>query len=251
MDYKPAKTKKTQPKTDTEVQGRDEMFTPNYGVDVIGKFISTKNVWECAAGDGRFGKRLENKWNKKVRYTEINGRFDYWNFLDDDVERYDIGKDYTIVTNPPFSLKKDFFLKCIGYKVPFALLIPLDYSQWLIDAIDKYGCEKLIPNRRISYLTPNILKRVHYGEVWELVKKNFPNNKKYTELEENGFWDDIIYEHKDIVKRYKRVDDVPNQLLAKYSSSDFHSGYLTWGFGFGKSETFVDLPIFEMKNNLV
>lgn len=251
MEYKPAKTKKTQPKTESEVQSRDEMFTPNYGVDIIGKFIPTKNVWECAAGDGRFGKRLEDKWDKKVRYTEINGKFDYWNFLDDDIEGCDIGKDCAIITNPPFSLKQDFFLKCIGYKVPFALLIPLDYSQWLIDAIDKHGCEKLIPNRRISYLTPNILRRVHYGEIWKEEKKNYPTFKKYQDLSED-LWLDIVSRPEYInLHKYKRIDDVPNQLLAKYSSSDFHSGYLTWGFGFGKSETFVDLPIYEMKNNLV
>ena len=250
MDYKPAKTKKEKPKTDTEVQGRDEMFTPNYAVDLIGKFIPTTDVWECAAGDGRFGARLENHWNKFVKYTDINGKFDYYNFLEKRNEEM-AGKRFTIITNPPFSLKKEFFFMCMEYGVPFALLIPLDYSQWVIDALNKYGCEKLIPNRRISYLTPNILKRVYYGEIWQLVKHNYPTVKKYSELEKDGHWDDVVWENRDRVKKYKRVDDVPNQLLAKYSSSDFHSGYLTKGFGFGKSETFVDLPIHEMKNNLV
>lgn len=244
--YKQTKTKSVQPKTETEVQGRDCMFTPNYAVDLIGKYIPTKKVWEPAAGDGRFGRRLENKWDKEVRYTEINGKYDYWNFLDDNSE---IDKDFTIVTNPPFSLKKQFFEKCISYGVPFALLIPLDYSQWLIDAIDKSKCEKLIPNRRVSYLTPNILKRVHYGEIWDIVKKDYPLFKKYQELSDE-LWLDVVSKHSK-VHNYKAIDNVPNQLLAKYSSSDFHSGYLTWGFGFGKSETFIDLPIYEMKNTLV
>lgn len=250
MDYKPTKTKKVQPKTETEVQGRDAMYTPNYAVDLIGQFIPTKDVWECAAGDGRFGARLENKWGKNVKYTDINNSSDYWNFLEKRNSEM-AGKNFTIVTNPPFSLKKDFFHMCMEYGVPFALLIPLDYSQWLIDAINKYGCEKLIPNRRVSYLTPNILKRVHYGEIWEIVKHEYPMFKKYQDLSDD-LWEHITNKpHLKIVANYKRIDDVPNQLLSKYSSSDFHSGYLTWGFKFGKSETFIDLPILEMKNNLV
>ena len=246
-DYKPAKTKKTQPKTESEVQGRDAMYTPNYGVDVIGKFIPTDKVWEMCAGDGRFARRLETRWNKEVYKTEINGNFEYWNFIEGRNTKV-AGEKYSIVTNPPFSLKEEMFRKCLEYGLPFALLIPLDYSSWLIEAIEKYNCEKLIPKRRISYLTPNVLYRVHAGEVWNIVKGNF-TQKKYSEVS-GDLWKEILFEYKD-THNYKRIDDVPNNLLAKYSSADFHSGYLTWGFGFGKSETFVDLPISEMKNNIV
>jgi hypothetical protein len=39
--------------------------------------------------------------------------------------------------------------------VPFALLIPADYSGWMIQAVDFYGCIKIIPTRRIDYITPS------------------------------------------------------------------------------------------------
>ena len=120
-----------------------------------------------------------------------------------------------------------------------------------MEAIEKHGCEKLIPKRRISYITPNILKRIQYGEIWEIVKPEYKGIfKKYSELSEE-LWLEIVERHSGRVQLLKEIDDVPNKLLAKYSSSDFHSGYLTWGFNFGKSETFVDLPISEIKGNIV
>jgi hypothetical protein len=247
--FKPAKTKQTQPKLDNESQVRDRMYTPNYAVDLIAKYIPTKYVWECAAGDGRFGRRLEHH-GYIVKYTEINGNFDYWNFLEK--RNTDLaGEEFSIVTNPPFSLKEKFVRMCLQYGAPFALLLPLDYSIWMMEAIEKYGCEKLIPKRRISYITPNILKRIQYGEIWEIVKPEYKEIfKKYSELSEE-LWLEIVEKHSEQVPLFKEIDDVPNKLLAKYSSSDFHSGYLTWGFNFGKSETFVDLPISEIKGNIV
>lgn len=51
-------------------------------------------------------------------------------------------------------MKRKFFKKCIEYDLPFALLISADYSLWTINAIRKYGCEKLIPDHRIDFITP-------------------------------------------------------------------------------------------------
>jgi hypothetical protein len=77
------------------------------------------------------------------------------NFLTDDVSKYTFyGCNPAIITNPPFSLKRKFYERCKYYKYPFALLIPAEYCQWLIDAIRYGGCEKIIPSRRIDYITP-------------------------------------------------------------------------------------------------
>jgi hypothetical protein len=49
---------------------------------------------------------------------------------------------------------------------------------------------------------------------------------------------------------YSSIDETPQKLLHDYSSSQFHSMWLTYGFNLGRTETFVDLPIAETKENI-
>jgi hypothetical protein len=186
------KPKKNQPEMPNVIQGRDLFQTPNYATELLIPFIpkNIKYIWECACGNYKISKVLEK--NKYSTYTTDLSFSINCNFLQ--MDWYPKQKEnIAIITNPPFSLKKKFFDKCIFHKVPFALLIPADYSAWIIDAI-RCGCEKIIPDRRIDYITPN-------------------GNS------------------------------------GKNSASQFHSMWLTWGFGLGKTETFVELTK-EMKQNI-
>ena len=136
--------------------------------------------------------------------------------------------------------------------VPFALLIPLDYSGWIIDALEKDGAEKIIPDSRINYITPNILRNVHENEVWDIVRKTDSSCKKMTLKYAKSMFPRVVEDY--LVKfanihNYKNVEDCPSELLAKYSASQFHSGWFTLNFGLGKSETFVHLTQ-KMKLNI-
>ena len=182
------KPKSPQKQNLKSVDGRDLFQTPNYATELLTPFIpkSIGVIWECACGEGKIIKILLAH-GYAVAGTDL--RFGGFNFLIQDYpENYD-----AIITNPPFSLKRKFYEKCIEFGLPFALLIPADYSGWLIRAVQD-GAEKIIPTRRIDYITPT-------GR--------------------NG----------------------------KTSSSMFHSMWLTWGFGLGKTETFVELTK-EMKDNI-
>jgi hypothetical protein len=185
----------TAPKTPNIPQGRDTFQTPNYATDLLIPFIpkNIKIIWECAAGEGKIVKRLENAgfsvWSTDIRYNpdwideQLNFITDTPNILGE-----------CIITNPPFSIREKFIEKAFEYNLPFAFLINADYSQEQISWIQR-GCEKIIPNRRIDFITPT-------GR--------------------NG----------------------------KTSSSQFHSMWLTYKFNLGKTETFVDLPIKEKKENI-
>ncbi len=212
------KTKTTQPETPNEVQGRDCFMSPNYSLDIILPFMPNPNeinIWECAAGSGKMVKYLTRK-GYFVYGTDINNQWNYLNFLDcTSIPKQLDNKPVMVITNPPFSLKAKFYKKCIELGVIFGLLMPADYSGWNIDAIRYDFSEKIIPSRRINYLTPNILNRINDGE------------------ETNYF----------------NIDHVPHQIINKYSSSDFHSYWLTNGLSLGKSETFVELTK-EMKENI-
>lgn len=140
------KPKKTQPETPDEIQERDFFQTPNYATDIVADFLPRGVIWECAEGHGRIVARLRAHGFAVFGTDLLTGQ----NFLTDQpIKIFDC-----IVTNPPFSIKRKFFSRCLSMDEPFALLLPADYSGWMIDAVRLYGCEKIIPTRRIDYITP-------------------------------------------------------------------------------------------------
>jgi hypothetical protein len=195
----PARVKQitTTSKTPAIPQGRDTFETPNYAVDLLIPFIpkDIERVWECAAGGGRIANRLEH-YGYHVDRSDIRG-YDGKNMLINFLEAtsQDLPpNDYCIITNPPYSIKEMFIDKAFLFGYPFAFLINADYSGLQISWI-KRGCEKIIPNRRIDFITPTGRQ-------------------------------------------------------GKTSASQFHSMWLTYGFGLGRTETFVDLPLQAKKDNI-
>lgn len=227
------------------VDPRDTFQTPNYATDIIVPYLkelepalpfANFTIWECAQGLGKMVKRLRFHGLDVIGSDLSSGL----NFLTDE-PKFDFD---CIVTNTPFSLKEKFFKKCLEYNTPFALLIPALYSTWLIDAVALHGCEKIIPARRIDYITPNILKRIWEGETWSIVKEELDLNSPLIDMQMyiDSYpmeWQHSLVENEEF--RFDSIYDVPKKLLRKYSSSYFHSMWLTRGFNIGKSETFVEL----------
>ena len=262
LGYEPAKSKVPQVATPDVVQGRDLFQTPNYAVDVLLPFVprNIKSIWEPACGEGKIVARLTEAgysvYPSDIRKAEGWVDNHIFNFLKDtnvgaipiSILTSALDNTLAIITNPPFSLKKKFYERCRLTNRPFALLIPADYSGWIIQAtID--GCEKIIPTRRIDYITPNILQRIHEGEIWKVEGVDRGCTLAEYKRDEPVAWKVILesYEWKD---NYKTVGEVPVHLLNEYSSSDFHSMWLTWGFGLGKTETFVELSVKDKKENI-
>ena len=217
------KPKTPQPSTPTEVQERDLFETPRYATELILPFIPpiTRYIWEPCAGVKRrmaqvLGIHLGEQWGDgdwDVHCTDICTRPE-WDCLTYDPDDKGYHWDAAI-TNPPFSLKKKVWERFVKLDKCFALLIPADYSLWIIEAI-KAGAEKVVPTRRIDYITPNLLERLNAGE-----------HTNHTSLL-----------------------GIPGSILARYSTSQFHSMFLCWKFGIGRTETFVELTR-EMKLNIL
>lgn len=249
----PRKPKTPQKQDLKGISGRDQFQTPNYAIDLLTPFLINLSdewgldnfnpnhpnfvIWEPAEGLGKITDRLRHH-GFHVEGTDLLTGI---NFLTDSPPT-----DFNcIVTNPPFSLKKKFYEMCKGYGVPFALLIPADYSRWVNDAVSKDGCEKIIPDRRIDYITPNILNRIHEGEIWETVLEKYPDATEGFELKDfkTGFpvtWQGYLDKYKDFCN-WTSIYDVPPMFLKKYSSSYYHSMWLCRGFNLGRTETFVEL----------
>lgn len=240
-----------------EVQSRDTFQTPKYATELLVPFIPKhiKWIWECAAGDGRISNVLSGHgfgvFSSDLKERTYNdGTIDIIqpsiNFLTEKCPE----QPQCIITNPPFSIKDDFIEKAFSYKVPFAFLINADYSGQTIDWI-KRGCEKIVPTSRIAYITPNILRRIHEGEIWKAVYKEFITYDSLDELKYNepNIWEDVMNQYQRF-HNYKSIDETPQELLYKYSSAQFHSMWLTYGFNLGRTETFVDLTVEQRKTNI-
>jgi len=233
------KPKKPQKENAGERQERDFFQTPNYATDLLLPHVPKGALWSPAAGDGKIGARFTDR---PVFQTDIVTGF---NFLADVPDfHFDL-----IVENPPFSLKRKFYEKCRSYKVPFALLLPIDLCGWLLNAINEDGCQWLVPTRRIDYLTPNILQNIHEGQVFETIKPTVNGLSKKEFI--NQFperWAEYLSVYSEL-HNYKILSDAPNWLLAKYSSAQYHSGWLTHKFNLPRQITVVELTN-EQKQNI-
>jgi hypothetical protein len=168
VDYK-IRTKgyTTTSKTPDVPKGRDTFETPNYATDLLVPFIPERihSVWECACGGGKISARLKYH-GYSVFSSDIRDGPNVdiaMSFLKDYPAQWVLGpwfgkaepyvSDGVIITNPPYSIKEEFIERGFELKIPFAFLINADYSGMQISWIQR-GCEKIIPNRRIDFITP-------------------------------------------------------------------------------------------------
>lgn len=149
-------------KDNTKATGRDLFQTPRYATRLLLPFLKPYTmVWEPAAGQGRMVDVLETSqhavWASDIVVPD-GQVYEQFNFLEQGRDSEWMKQIDYIITNPPFSKKKQFYDKCLHYwrlyQIPFCLLIPADYSGWLIKAVRDDGCVKIVPDHRINYITP-------------------------------------------------------------------------------------------------
>ena len=107
----------------------DERYTPEYAVLPLLEFLEPfkgKTIW-CPfdKSESKFVKVL-TKYDYDVVYSHIDNGQDFYTYQP---EHFDL-----IISNPPFTGKKDTFERVLSFDKPFALLMTLD---WLRDAAPK------------------------------------------------------------------------------------------------------------------
>ena len=104
----------------------DECYTPYYGVEPILEYIPKDSIVWCPfdTEESEFVKQI-SKTNKVV-FSHIK----YWqDFLTYEPKKWDI-----IISNPPFTNKKEFFKRALSFNKPFALIMT---NTWLNDSAPK------------------------------------------------------------------------------------------------------------------
>ena len=116
----------------------DELYTPEYGVEPILKYIPANAVVWCPFDkeQSEFVKLISNK--NKVIHTHLDNNEDFLSYEPD--EEWDI-----IVSNPPFTNKRLFFERALSFNKPFALIMT---NTWLNDSAPK----QLFKEKELQFL---------------------------------------------------------------------------------------------------
>ena len=95
----------------------DECYTPYYGVEPILEYIPKDSIVWCPfdTKESEFVKQI-SKTNKVVFSHIKNGQ----DFLVYEPKKWDI-----IISNPPFTNKREFFKRALSFNKPFALIMTI------------------------------------------------------------------------------------------------------------------------------
>ena len=117
----------------------DDYMTPKYAWDWIKDFIpKDKVIWEAFYGDGESGKILSD-----LGFNVIHEETDFFtNNLGD-----------VIVSNPPFSKKKEVMTRLTEIDKPFIIICPSSMlnTQYIRHLFKDDRLQIIIPNKRINF----------------------------------------------------------------------------------------------------
>jgi hypothetical protein len=117
----------------------DDYMTPKEAWEDIKDYIpKNKIIWEPFYGDGNSGKYLR----------ELG-----FNVIHEDIDFFENNKGDIIVTNPPFSKKKEVLKRLMELDKPFIIIMPVStlaykYTRELIGD----NVQILVPKKRIQFL---------------------------------------------------------------------------------------------------
>ena len=154
----------------------DEMYTPEYAVTPILEFIKPNWVVWCPfdTKDSEFVKQISK--TNKVIFSHIENGEDFYNYEPE--EHWDC-----MVSNPPFTKKRNIFERALSFNKPIALLMT---NAWLNDKYSKWVFYE--KNRNMELLMFD--KRVHFID-------SVGNIQKKTTFSSSYFCSDFL--PKDIV----------------------------------------------------
>lgn len=150
----------------------DECYTPRYAVEPLLEFLPKDKIILCPfdTKQSEFVKVLvENGFN--VVYSHIDLGQDFYNC---EPEKWDI-----MVSNPPFTNKRQVFERALSFGKPFALLMS---NTWLNDSAPKQlfkdkDLQLLMFEQRVQF---NNLKKITFSSsyyCWNLLPKQIVMRK--------------------------------------------------------------------------
>lgn len=127
----------------------DDFQTPPEALTPLLPFLD-KNwlLWECAEGVGYLSAALR-KHGYSITGSDILSGHDFLMWTP--------GHFDCIITNPPYSIKQRFLIRCYELGRPFALLLPLTTLETRVrqDLFRRHGIELILFDKRINFHVPS------------------------------------------------------------------------------------------------
>lgn len=121
----------------------DEYMTPKSAWDDISEYLPRdKVIWECFYGDGSSGKHL-----RELGFQVIHEPIDFFTQNKGDI----------LVSNPPYSKKRETFERLRKLDKPFVMLVPTTclHTQYFKDTFgDTDDIQLIIPYRKRQFISP-------------------------------------------------------------------------------------------------
>lgn len=137
----------------------DEYYTPNSEWDKIKDFIpKDKKIWEAFYGDGNSTKYLTSLGFDVISYNE-----DFFTSNHGDI----------VVTNPPFSKKKEVINRLIDLNKSFIMIMPLEVLTYKYIEPIRDHLQLLIPKKRMIFLKDNKEVKFNYDCIFFCYKMYF------------------------------------------------------------------------------
>lgn len=160
---------------------REIYYTPEDALQLIEPFIRNyKSIWDPACGPSENYplKDFFEKQGHRVICSDVLMGKEYDFFLHKTKKRFDI-----IVTTPPYSLRKEFILRALDMKKPFALLVPVNIleSQSIRDALKIHDISLIYPPKTINFIASQDSRSVRSlpYSVWVIGRvPNIPHTEK-------------------------------------------------------------------------
>ena len=117
----------------------DDYMTPKSAWENILQYIpKDKVIWECFYGDGQSGKDL----------TDLG-----LNVIHEDIDFFENNKGDIIISNPPFTQKKEVFTRLIELDKPFIMISSQQvlFTQYFRNIMKDIKLQIIIPRRRINF----------------------------------------------------------------------------------------------------
>lgn len=155
----------------SQIKEDDEYNTPRELWDNIKDYLPSKDiiVWEAFYGNGKSGQILSD-----LGCTVIQSNVD---FFDDNTHIID--KTDMIISNVPFSKKKEILTKLKAIDKPFILIMPAStmFTQYLQEIFEKNTIQIIIPKKRMHFEKNGIvLKRTSFDCCYYCYKMNLKND---------------------------------------------------------------------------
>jgi hypothetical protein len=133
-----------------KTSGSDHFQTPEYAIEFLVPYISTKyRVVECAP---YYQKSTESPILSVFKNHKFNT-----SYISDFLSDFTCEENDIFITNPPYSKKTEYLEKGFKLDNPFAFLLPLTTLEGIRRSklYRKYEIQIIIPNKRINFITPS------------------------------------------------------------------------------------------------